>query len=387
MKLKIALFIALIIGCLALASCKDPVDEPTQPSNRTILVYMVAYNTLGQSSYDYSDLQEMLQAAQEHGFNGGRLIAYHAPASGTPALKEVTADGIVVLKQYDNNTYSTDPARMSQVFADVKSIAPAHDYGLVLWSHANAWLENNNQDDEYKYLSIDKQPQELNPQAFGDDRSRFMKITTLAKTLSGQQFSFIYFDCCLMASVEVCYELRNTTPYIIASGTEIPAYGMPYHINMPYFFDEPPQLKKAAQATFDYYNSLNGSRRTSTMSLIATQDLNDLASVTRQIFETTDTIINKKDIQSYDFSLHSLYDMKDYIHALNPDNQLLSLWDKTLNKIVLYNEATPQVFDRLDMNSYCGLGCYITNDFTDANYRGYQNQSWWKDVVKYKYNK
>lgn len=386
MKLKIALLIAFIASMVMFVSCREGKDEPQPPSPRTVLVYMVAYNSLGQASYDFSDLQEMQQAATDQGFNGGRLIVYHAPASGAPSLKEITANEIITLKQYDNNTYSTDSTRMKQVFADVKSIAPALDYGLILWSHANAWLENVSTDDEYKYQSVNPNEETLRPHAFGDDRSHFMKITTLAKALTDQEFSFIYFDCCLMASVEVCYELRLTTPYIIASGTEIPARGMPYHINAPLFFNEPPRLKEAAKSTFDYYNAYSGSGRTCTMSLISTRHLDQLADATRQIFMETDTVINKKDIQEYDFSMHSLYDMKEYIHALKPNDKLLTLWNEALDKVVLYNAATPRVFNRLDMNTYCGLGCYITNSIGDAQYRGYQNQSWWKDVVTHKYN-
>lgn len=385
MKLKFALFIALIYSVL-LTSCCDKKEDPTPPVNRTVLVYMVAYNTLGQSSYDYRDLQEMYQAATNDGFNGGRLIVYHAPASGAPMLKEVTPNGIIELKQYDNNTYSIDSVRMKQVIADTKTIAPALDYGLILWSHANAWLENSSSEDEHKYLSIDGE-QLLNPNAFGDDRGHYMKIPTLAKTLGHNQFSFIYFDCCLMASVEVCYELRHAAPYIIASGTEIPANGMPYHINTPLFFANPPMLKEAAQSTFNHYNSYSGSSRTCTMSLIATQGLDSLASITRQIFASTDTLITKKDIQTYDFNLQSLYDMKQYIHTLKPDSTLLTEWDEVLGQIVEYSAHTPSIFNRLDMVNYCGLGCYITNYPTDANYRGYRNQAWWNDVVKYKYQK
>ncbi len=386
MKLKIALFIAIISGLLSLSSCKsDKKDEPQLPTHRTVLVYMVANNSLGQSSYDYSDLQEMQQAATDYGFDGGRLIVYHAPASGTPALKEITQSGIVELKRYDSDTYSVESSRMKQVIADTKAVAPALDYGLILWSHANAWLENTGTDDEYKYLSTDNTI--LSPLAFGDDRNRYMKVTTLAETLENEQFSFIYFDCCLMASIEVCYELRHTTPYIIASGTEIPARGMPYHINVPYFFAEPPQLKEATNATFDYYNAYSGSGRTCTMSLIATKHMEHLADVSRQIFTSTDSIIDTNDMQSYDFSMNSLYDFKQYIHALNPDSDLLKEWDETLELTVLYKASTPKVFNRLEMTTYCGLGCYIVNTPDDSLYRGYANQAWWKDVVSYKFNK
>lgn len=39
---------------------------------------------------------------------------------------------------------------------------------------------------------------------------------------------YILFDDCYMASVEVAYDLKEVTDYLIASPCEIMAYGMPY---------------------------------------------------------------------------------------------------------------------------------------------------------------
>ena len=58
----------VIILCLAIGfiSCKDKNDEPkieNKEADRTILVYMVATNTL--SGYDKMDIQEMLMATND----------------------------------------------------------------------------------------------------------------------------------------------------------------------------------------------------------------------------------------------------------------------------------------------------------------------------------
>ena len=39
---------------------------------------------------------------------------------------------------------------------------------------------------------------------------------------------FIMFDDCYMSSMEVAYDLKDVTDYIIASTSEVMAYGMPY---------------------------------------------------------------------------------------------------------------------------------------------------------------
>lgn len=39
---------------------------------------------------------------------------------------------------------------------------------------------------------------------------------------------YILFDDCYMSSVEVAYELKEATRFLIASTSEMMAYGMPY---------------------------------------------------------------------------------------------------------------------------------------------------------------
>ncbi|MDE5651385.1 MAG: hypothetical protein K2I35_10400 [Duncaniella sp.] len=69
--------------CLAVLTACGKNDGPTPDpddltTHRTVLVYMVADNTLGTTwGCDQADLDEMLKAAGEGALNGGRLIVYH----------------------------------------------------------------------------------------------------------------------------------------------------------------------------------------------------------------------------------------------------------------------------------------------------------------------
>lgn len=376
MKLKVVIFFAVIVALYsAFTSCvKDEPENGEKDTKRTVLVYMVANNNL--SSYSDRDIEEMQAAVQYNDLNGGRLLIYHAPISGLPALKEITPNGIEELKVYDNEIYSTDAERMHKVFSDVLDIAPALDYGLVLWSHSDAWRE-----------TAASRSTGIKPLSFGIDRNYSMKITTLADVLSDFNFSFIYFDCCHMASIEVAYELRNVTDYIVASGTELPAAGMPYNINVPLFFSDTPDLEQACKNTFDYYNNQVGNGKSCTMSLIATEYIDELANISREVFKAK-VALSDKPIQSYIrvpqmFSYDILSDMAEYMHAISPDAATTLRWDIAFNQVVLYKAATPTIFGQLTIDSYCGLGCYVPRTIEDANVDGYCNQSWWKDVVAY----
>ncbi len=379
--MKLKTLILLFIFGIIISSCggKDEPNKPKEPTSRTILVYMVANNSLGSYGYDDNDILEMQTAATTSGFNNGRLIIYHASTTGAPALKEITADGIVELKQYDNYTYSTDPERLEEVIQDTYAAAPALDYGLILWSHSDAWVEHANS----KSLS---ESNVFKPLAFGEDRQHYMKISSLANVLNRHNFSFIYFDCCHMASVEVAYELRHATKHIIASAAELPAAGMPYDQNLPALFSSTADLQQACLNTFNYYNEQSGQSRTCTISLIATEHLDELAAATREIFRTGAALPSNYSPQKYfRYGTSYLCDFEHYINALSPSTEMLTQWKNALYKTVLYEDATPAIFGSLVIATHCGLGCYIVKDINDSTTKGYNNNLWWNDVVQYNF--
>lgn len=352
---------------------------------------MIANNSLGNSSnpsqqYDDKDLAEMQKAVLNNDIKNGRLIVYHVPPAkeGVPTLKEITSDGIIDLKTYDSSTLSTDPAQLEQVISDTYAHAPALDYGLILWSHSSAWVEYPTA------KSITTEKQNIQPLAFGEEitgnGTYYMKVTSLAQVLNKHNFNFIYFDCCHMASIEVVYELKNATKYIIASTTELPADGMPYDLNIPLFFEETPRLKQACQNTFDFYNNLTGNNKTCAISLIETTHLNELASISREIFSAKAELPIDFNPQQfvYGSSCYS-FDFEQYLTTLSPSEDISHNFRDILNKVVLYKNTTPSIWGLIEMKYHCGLGCHILKKESDSSVRGYNNHLWWQDVVKYQF--
>lgn len=296
----------------------DPIPEPAEdPVSRTILVYMAANNSLGSpnNSYrDQADIQEMLTAATSNGFNGGRVIVYHHAYKATrPVLLEITPEGAIELKSYDTETSSMDAARMSEVISDTRQVAPADDYGLVLWSHGSGWIEDGITSGTTAY-------------SFGEDREWLsdtnyrksaMNVTTLADLIGNDRpFAFIYFDCCYMSGIEVAYELRNATDYIIASATELPSDGMRYDLNLPLLFKQQPDVVGAAQTTFEQYDMLSDGDRTCTMSVIRCDALDGLAESTHDIYSSVTPITSVQGIQTFKTtSPYYYYDLEQYIEV------------------------------------------------------------------------
>ena len=407
-------FTSLLFAFVTLsASCVDEKDDVIDPApgpvatvGRTVLVYMVADNSLGtQLGCDDADIREMLDGVKGGALNGGRLLVYHnrpKTASGNPPqMLEITEQGLKVVKTYpdDPSIYSVDPERISLVMDDMKSIAPANEYGLVLWSHANGWLGGiNENDDRYR--------------AFGDDRGYHITVQSLARTLADERFAFIYFDCCLMGNVETLYELRDITPWIVASPTELSIDGMPYDRNVPVMFD--PELSdedavvRMAENTYKFYEAdENGYDDGCQIAVYNITELEGLADVTRDIYETV-TVIDPwvSEIQRYNkpYDAGYVYDMDNLMEYFtttthrqdpddpdNPDNPankehaaslaLLEAWRAQWRKVVVYGAATRNGIGNLYIDRYCGLGSFAIDNPSDISWRGYNTLQWWKDVV------
>lgn len=383
----LALALAAMLS-MALYSCRgtglqpDEPDEPeVKPTPRTVLVYMVATNSLGQgsgySNCDVADLKEMAEAADKMG--DGRLLVYHAANNAAPVLKELKPDGTwETLVTYPSGNESLTVERMKLVVTDMKAWAPAEDYGLILWSHASGWIEAGYTGRASTAL--------IEPKSFGVDGSSTvnMSIPDLAAALDDSGFSFIYFDCCHMATVEVAYELRGAAKTMVASGTELPIEGMPYHLNIPAFFAETPDLVKAATNTYNYYadgDAVWGPDECY-ISVIDLTKMDALAEAMRKVMATGPKLSRSYIAAPYMRSANShfsIFDLGNYINAL-PESDLLTALKDAYTDVVTYYSATPRVYG-LDTSRYSGLGTNIVSSADDSTRGGYDSLQWWTDVV------
>lgn len=397
--LDILLKKTLILGCVAAlwgCSSSDGPDEPEVPSRdmaqRNVLVYMVADNSLGNMKCDLSDLEEMRTGVEAGALgSSGNLLIYHnqvgTEMGKAPVLYRMLPGGINdTLKVYPSDTdiYSVDEARMKQVLNDVERLAPAQSTGLVLWSHGSGWQETNSSRSSLVY-----DPERPMLTSFGEDRGKTMKITTLAQALKGRNLDFIYFDCCFMMSAEVAYELRDCAKYMAGSVTELPVPGTCYDLNLAEFFRLPePDIMAAARNTFNYYNAQEGQNQTCTMSVVDLSMMEALAQATRQVMEKNfiNFDIQQGEVQKFmrNDRASTLFDMEQYMEKLcEKDPTSLEQWRQVFNQTVIYAAATPYIFNQLRINRHCGLGTYIVPTRDNYNYRGYDNQAWWKDVVSH----
>lgn len=411
-KIKYFLFnvMAVLIGA-AVTSCsatfdekKEPDPDPVEkPASRSILVYMIASNSL--NGFDDNDIKEMQKVAKEKGFGDGRLVIYHQKyeRSGLPVLKEIKSGSgtIDTLVKYDNQISSLSTDRMSKVISDFKEHAPADDYGIILWSHADGWIVRNSSSSE----SSGKSNGGISTLAFGQESisntSRYMDITDLASVLKGKNFSFVYFDCCYMAGIEVLYEMKDVAPYMVASTIEVIAEGMPYHLTLPYFFSAgDADLIGAVNANYDYVNAKNDENRTGAFAVFDMSKINKLADATRSFYSYHPSAASDFSPQRFMYESTCYYfDFQHIIENLNlpegTSETTLASFETArkdvlaaLEDAVIYKISTDYIWpgyrgQEVKLDHFCGLSSYYLTDKSKSSTRGYNLTSWWNDVAKY----
>jgi hypothetical protein len=291
---------------------------------------------------------------------------------------KVKSDGKIQklsVKDYPEQN-SADPSVMREVFDKVIADYPADSYGLVLWSHGTAWL-----------------PYNVKPmlRSFGQDESNWMEIDELEEALPDHVFDFIMFDACYMASTEVAYALRDKADYILASPTEVLGEGFPYKLIIGNFFTETAGLQQIAETFYNYYNQKEKIiEQSASVSLIATEQLDNLAAICREIVIGKENAIASLPIQELQqleylgYTYHALYDFDDFISRLATETQYTN-YLSILNKVVLYKQTTPNATyfkGQLVINQFSGLSIYVPQNGLATLNDWYKGMEWYRAVYE-----
>lgn len=399
-KLRTVFTILILIPVLFVFSCTK--EGPSAKISKSLLIYMAAENDL--SRYIEDDLQELEQGFIpdyfEDGKGGSVLLIYINKRNDIPKLyrfsKEQTGDiNRELIKEYEEHN-SLDDSVMTSVLTYAANLFPAKYNGLVLWSHGTGWLPGGYYIKPYsvnKNGMIVQSASVVDPysslvKSFGIDeqyQDYEMEITDLAKSLP-IHYSFILFDACLMGAIEVAYELKNKTDYLISSSAEILAGGFPYQYVSSYFFrDGIAGLDDICRSYYDYYKDQGYG---ATVSLVNSSALVDLAKVCYNIFSTRRLLITNldmNDMQGY-FRLdrHYFYDLEDFISKI-ASSELYSSFQSVMKRVVISKYATEHFClvppnSEFDINIFSGLSTYIPNPENKVLDEFYKSLAWNKAV-------
>jgi hypothetical protein len=192
------------------------------------------------SAYLDTDIKEMMEGSKTLS-DRENLIVYVDKASKTelPYMARIKDGEITDKYELTADPSTADPKVLELMLSQAKESYPAKSYGLVLWGHANGWLIMN---DSIRYEAASRSyGGDTGNNTSGSSGSQWMNIPSMAKAIvkamNGTQLDYIFADCCnLGGSIEVAYELKDVTKYLIGSPAEIPDNGANYNSIMKGLF-------------------------------------------------------------------------------------------------------------------------------------------------------
>ena len=400
----------------------DGPDVPVTPVGQTVFMFFPWSNSL--LSDFRRTVEDMQTVVAQRSMKDERVMVFMATSEREAVLFELKKQNgrclTDTLRRYSDRPF-TSRQRLTSLFSEVMTLAPASRYGMVVGCHGLAWVPVQGQrnarkrlgsqermdeeDNLYKEEKIDKEGlyKEERIDKEGDDLMHFevqgpvttrfiggtypetqIETTDLADAMAdaGLHTEYILFDACYMSSVEVAYELKDVTHYLIASPTEVISYGFPY-ITMGKHLLGTPNYKGIADSFISFYSSYY--LPYGTVAVTDCTQLDALAAIAQQINAAAEEPTNAASakhinaaaegklntatsgksapngVQIMDgYSPTLFYDLGHLMSLKNAGTVLTTAFAEQLDKTVPYKGHTDQYFTALkdapvDIKHYSGL--------------------------------
>lgn len=382
------LFIVVGVSC-SNGDSPDGPDAPVTPVGQTVFMFFPWSNSL--LSDFRRTVEDMQTVVAQRSMKDERVMVFMATSEREAVLFELKKQNgrclTDTLRRYSDRPF-TSRQWLTSLFSEVMTLAPASRYGMVVGCHGLAWVPVQGQrnarkrlgsqerideeDNLYKEERIDKEGESNDLMHFevqGLVTTRFIggtypetqiETTDLADAMAdaGLHTEYILFDACYMSSVEVAYELKDVTHYLIASPTEVISYGFPY-ITMGKHLLGMPNYKGIADSFISFYSSYN--LPYGTVAVTDCTQLDALAAIAQQINAVTEAQIALNGVQIMDgYSPTLFYDLGHLMSLKNAGTVLTTAFAEQLEKTVPYKGHTDQYFTALkdapvDIKHYSGL--------------------------------
>ena len=394
------LFIVVGVSC-SNGDSPDGPDVPVTPVGQTVFMFFPWSNSL--LSDFRRTVEDMQTVVAQRSMKDERIMVFMATSEREAVLFELKKQNgrclTDTLRRYSDRPF-TSRQWLTSLFSEIMTLAPASRYGMVVGCHGLAWVpvqgqrnarkrlgsqeridEEDNlykeerideEDNLYKKEKIDKEGEPNDLMHFevqGPVTTRFIggtypetqiETTDLADAMADAGFhtEYILFDACYMSSVEVAYELKDVTHYLIASPTEVLSYGFPY-ITMGKHLLGTPNYKGIVDSFISFYSSYN--LPYGTVAVTDCTQLDALAAIAQQINAAATEQLVPNGVQIMDgYSPTLFYDLGHLMSLKDAGTVLTAAFAEQIEKTVPYKGHTGQYFTTLkdapvDIKHYSGL--------------------------------
>lgn len=355
---QILQLLTLLLASCLFTSCHDDDELIDEPTEQTVIFFMPWSTNM--TPYFEQNIADFETAIKGGLLKNERVIVIISSTKSRANVIELRQEqGVRDTLMFYSQPDFTQRENITTMLNDVRAIAPACRYSLIVGCHGMGWLpvSTSRARSQYHFERGDV------PQTrwFGGFTSEYqIETTTLADAIgdAGMRMEYIMFDDCFMSSVEAAYDLKDVTNYLIGCPTEIMIYGFPYHLCTRHLVGTV-DYAALCQTFLDFYSHYT--MPCGTIAVTDCRELDALAAIVRDINLTHEfDYALLSDVQRMDgYNPPLFYDLGDYIAHLCADQNLIDAFNRQLELTVPYKAHTAQYYSASngfnDIRAYSGI--------------------------------
>ena len=411
-KKLFTLFICSISLAMTFTGCSEEAFDTDSVNKQTILVFYPwtgGKSSTGLLGYLQNNIDSICDGIIDRkGLNNSRVLVFLSDKYNHSTLYDLQYNATtksvdrVPLKEYEGASYASAEG-IADIMNEVKTQASALNYALIVgvhgcgWTYASDWSRypyyarpsvTRPRDNNFSGIQFGPDPNAPLTRFFGSVSlaENAMDISTLAEGIreSGLKMQYILFDACYMSNIETAYELKDVTNYMIASGSEIMAAGLPYRSMWSYLNSATPNYSGIVSTSVNFYK--NSSAPFCNLAAIDCRQVEKLASVMKEINAEyqLSASVSLDSIQHLDgFRPNLFYDLETYVDSLHPSGYLLDQFKSQLKLTIKASDHTDEAYtciyssDSFKIKNYCGITISDPSQHSVA-IKGREKTGWWK---------
>ena len=411
-KKLFTLFICSISLAMTFTGCSEEAFDTDSVNKQTILVFYPwtgSKSSTGLLGYLQNNIDSICDGIIDRkGLNNSRVLVFLSNKYNHSTLYDLQYNATtksvdrVPLKEYEGASYASAEG-IADILNEVKTQASALNYALIVgvhgcgWTYASDWSRypyyarpsvTRPRDNNFSGIQFGPDPNAPLTRFFGSVSlaENAMDISTLAEGIreSGLKMQYILFDACYMSNIETAYELKDVTNYMIASGSEIMAAGLPYRSMWSYLNSSTPNYSSIVSTSVNFYK--NSSAPFCNLAAIDCRQVEKLAGVMKDINAEyqLSASVSLDSIQHLDgFRPNLFYDLETYVDSLHPSGYLLDQFKSQLKLTIKASDHTDEAYtciyssDSFKIKNYCGITISDPSQHSVA-IKGREKTGWWK---------
>lgn len=402
----------MISLAMTFTSCSEEAFDTDSVNKQTILVFYPwtgSKSSTGLLGYLQNNIDSIGDGIIDRkGLNNSRVLVFLSNKYNHSTLYDLQYNATtksvdrVPLKEYEGASYASAEG-IADIMNEVKTQASALNYALIVgvhgcgWTYASDWSRypyyarpsvTRPRDNNFSGIQFGPDPNAPLTRFFGSVSlaENAMDISTLAEGIreSGLKMQYILFDACYMSNIETAYELKDVTNYMIASGSEIMAAGLPYRSMWSYLNSATPNYSGIVSTSVNFYK--NSSDPFCNLAAIDCRQVEKLAGVMKEINAQyqLSASVSLDSIQHLDgFRPNLFYDLETYVDSLRPSGYLLDQFKSQLKLTIKASDHTDEAYtciyssDSFKIKNYCGITISDPSQHSVA-IKGREKTGWWK---------